>query len=41
MVIPKNTKDLKLTEISFAKTKQIAVELNKVSKVSVKFQWNE
>ena len=29
MVIPKNTKDSKLTEISFAKTKQIAVELNK------------
>ena len=29
MVIPKNTKDSKLTEISFAKTKQIAVELKK------------
>ena len=39
MVIPKNTKDLKLTEISFAKTKQIAVELNKsfkgVSEISM------
>ena len=35
----KNTKDLKLTEISFAKTKQIAVELNKsfkgVSEISM------
>ena len=29
MVIPKNTTDSKLTEISFAKTKQIAIELNK------------
>ena len=39
MVIPKNTKDSKLTEISFAKTKQIAVELNKsfkgVSEISM------
>ena len=39
MVIPKNTKDLKLTEISFAKTKQIAVELKKsfkgVSEISM------
>ena len=39
MVIPKNTKDLKLTEISFAKTKQIAIELNKsfkgVSEISM------
>ena len=29
MVIPKNTTDSKLTEVSFAKTKQIAIELNK------------
>ena len=29
MVIPKNTTDSKLTEVSFAKTKQIALELNK------------
>ena len=29
MVIPKNTTDSKLTEVSFAKTKQIAMELNK------------
>ena len=29
MVIPKNTTDSKLTEVSFAKTKQIAFELNK------------
>ena len=39
MVIPKNTKDSKLTEISFAKTKQIAVELKKsfkgVSEISM------
>ena len=39
MVIPKNTKDSKLTEISFAKTKQIAIELNKsfkgVSEISM------
>ena len=39
MVIPKNTKDSKLTEISFAKTKQIANELKKsfkgVSEISM------
>ena len=29
MVIPKNTTDSKLTEVSFAKTKQIAIELSK------------
>ena len=29
MVIPKNTTDSKLTEVSFAKTKQIAIALNK------------
>ena len=29
MVIPKNTTDSKLTEVSFAKTKQIALELSK------------
>ena len=29
MVIPENTTDSKLTEVSFAKTKQIAIELNK------------
>ena len=29
MVIPKNTTDSKLTEVSFSKTKQIAIELSK------------